>query len=273
MTLPRWQETDITLKGIKFHVYRAGRGGFTLVMAHGFTDDALCWTNLSKALLDDFEIVLYDEVGHGKSSRVQEMSSIQSYDPPEHLYGIIQALSLTDPILIGHSMGAATVARFAAKYPEMPKAILLEDLPWLPPYPPNTQKGEKDPYYHRLQVLQRFSLEAVTAYGRQKHPRWLEQTLPFWAGAKLRFDLNFYDLRPPFRPNYAGLLPKITCPALLLYGDANLGGIITPNLAQEAEKIMPRAQTAHIKNAGHCIRYERFKPYLEAVMAFLHPYQ
>ncbi|MCB2210092.1 alpha/beta hydrolase [bacterium] len=273
MTSPHWKETDVPVNGFNIHTYRAGSGSSTLVMAHGFSDDALCWTNLSEALLDDFEIVLYDEVGHGQSARVKEMPSLDSYDPPEHLHAVIQALDLSDPILLGHSMGGATVTRFAAKYPDTPKAILLEDLPWRPPLPPSSKPGEKDPYYYRLQVLQQLSLNAVVAYARQKHATWQDQSLPYWAASKQRFDLDFYDLRPAFRPDYTTILPTITCPALFLYGDADLGGIITPNLAQNAIQLMPDAQAVHIRNAGHCIRYEQFTPYLEAVRAFLTHYQ
>lgn len=273
MTSPHWKEADISVNGFKIHTYRAGRGRSTLIMAHGFTNDALCWTNLAEALLDDFEIVLYDEVGHGQSTRVREMPSLESYDPPDHLHALIQVLELREPILLGHSMGAATVARFAAKYPDLPKAILLEDLPWRPPHSPGTQRGEKDPYYYRLKVLQQLSLDAVIAYGRQTHTSWQAQALPHWAAAKQRFDLDYYDLRPPLRPDYTNLLPKISCPALFIYGDPDLGGIITPNLAQNAIRLMPNAQAVHIRNAGHCIRYEQFTSYLEAVRAFLKPYQ
>jgi pimeloyl-ACP methyl ester carboxylesterase len=273
MNSRHWQEADIPANGFPIHTYRAGRGKNTLIMAHGFTDDALCWTNLAETLLDNFTIILYDEIGHGQSARVRELPSRDAYNPPEHLHAVIQTFEIAHPLLLGHSMGAATVARFAARYPDIPQAILFEDLPWLPPHPAGAQRGEKDAYYYRLQVLQQFSLDAAIAYGRQKHTRWQAQALPYWAAAKLRFDLDFYDLRPPFRPDYETLLPKITCPPLFLYGDADLGGIITPELARKAQKLMPNAQTAHIANAGHCIRYEQFSAYLESVQAFLNPYQ
>ena len=45
----------------------------------------------------------------------------------EDLAGLIKELKLERPILMGHSMGSASVAQFAAKYPDVPRAVILED--------------------------------------------------------------------------------------------------------------------------------------------------
>lgn len=68
MTSPRWQETDIPINGFQTPAYRAGHGKSIPVMAHGFTNEALCRTNRAATLMDDFEIILYDESGHEKPS-------------------------------------------------------------------------------------------------------------------------------------------------------------------------------------------------------------
>lgn len=67
MTSPRWQETDIPVNGLQIPACRAGHGKSSLVMVHAFTDEALCWTNLAAALMDNLEVIPYNESGHGKS--------------------------------------------------------------------------------------------------------------------------------------------------------------------------------------------------------------
>jgi len=43
-------------------------------------------------------------------------------------------LKLEKPLIMGHSMGALSALLFASQYPELPRAILLEDPPpmWMP---------------------------------------------------------------------------------------------------------------------------------------------
>jgi pimeloyl-ACP methyl ester carboxylesterase len=45
----------------------------------------------------------------------------------EDLAGLIRESKLVKPVLMGHSMGASTVAAFAARYPDIPRAVILED--------------------------------------------------------------------------------------------------------------------------------------------------
>jgi len=107
------------------------------VLAHGFSDSGLCWTPVAEALEADYDLIMIDARGHGQS------------DAPEHGYGsaeyaadvagVIGALQIQRPAVLGHSMGAATALALAGLYPDIPGAILLEDPPafWsAPPIPP-----------------------------------------------------------------------------------------------------------------------------------------
>jgi pimeloyl-ACP methyl ester carboxylesterase len=267
-----WNEGVLPVGGFSLHYYRAGGGKKPLIMAHGFTDDGLCWSSLAETLYPDYDLILYEELGHGKSNRVNQLPSRDAFDPPGHLDALIRHLGLVKPIILGHSMGAATAARFAAQHPELPSALLLEDLPWIEPEeenPNDIPPDGKEPYFYKLKKMQTQTLEEIIAYGRIRHPRWREAAVRRWAAAKQRFDLDFYDLRPPFRPDYPSLLPGITCPVLLISGDESLGGIITPQKARRALEIMPSPHWAHIPDAGHCIRYEQFDAYCSAVQRFL----
>ena len=64
-------------------------------------------------------------------------------------------------------------------------------------------------------------------------------------------------------------LANIFAPTLLIYGQPGHGGIVTPDLAAEAQRINPNIQSAEIPTAGHNTRRENFADYLAAVRAFL----
>ena len=76
------------------------------------SDDGLCWTNLAREFQGQYDIIMFDARGHGLSNPPSPS------DPPdvqvEDLAGLIKELKLGRPILMGHSMGSSSVARFAA---------------------------------------------------------------------------------------------------------------------------------------------------------------
>ena len=112
--------------GIRLHYWRTGGADKTpLVLAHGSSDDGLCWTNLAKELQDGYDIIMFDARGHGLSDppTASDPQDVQVED----LAGLIKELKLTKPILMGHSMGSASVAQFATKYPDVARAVILED--------------------------------------------------------------------------------------------------------------------------------------------------
>jgi pimeloyl-ACP methyl ester carboxylesterase len=142
--MPKWQTGDVSANGIRLHYTRIGDGTKPpLVLAHGFSDDGLCWTPVAEALAPDYDVIMVDARGHGLSD-----APAQGYGPAEQaadLAGVIAALRLRRPAILGHSMGAATTLVLAGTYPDVPGAILLEDPParWMPP-PPPPPEGEKD---------------------------------------------------------------------------------------------------------------------------------
>src|SRR5215203_2109357 len=120
-----WTDGYVAANGIRLHYWRTGGAKPALVLAHGSSDDALCWTNLAKELTDRYDVIMFDARGHGLSDPPTAADPVDVQ--VEDLAGLIKALKLDKPILMGHSMGSASVAWFAAKYPDVPRAVILED--------------------------------------------------------------------------------------------------------------------------------------------------
>jgi N-formylmaleamate deformylase len=129
--MPEWFSGEVIANGIKIHYWRTGGEGPPVVFSHGITDNGLCWTRLARALEDVYDVIMPDARGHGFSDAPDE--GYAPGDQAADLAGLIQALGLIKPrpVLIGHSMGAATTAAAAADYPELVRCAILEDPPWM----------------------------------------------------------------------------------------------------------------------------------------------
>ena len=115
----------VNSNGIKIHYHRTGGEKPTMVLSHGFSDNGLCWMGIVPALQDGYDVIMYDARGHGLSDAPE--TGYSTDDHVEDLAGLIRALELDKPILMGHSMGARTVGWTVAKYPDIARAAILED--------------------------------------------------------------------------------------------------------------------------------------------------
>ncbi len=154
--MAHWQSGDVATNGLRLHYTRTGGAKPPLVLAHGFSDDGLCWTPVAEALAPDYDVIMVDARGHGRSDAPEH-----GYAPSGHaadLAGAIGALGLQRPALLGHSMGAATALALAGTHPDVVGAILLEDPPawWVPaletPAPTEDRRARMSERILRLRV-------------------------------------------------------------------------------------------------------------------------
>lgn len=268
-----WTEGTVSIDdGIELFYTRTGNGDKpALIMAHGLTDNGLCWHQFASDLEQDYDIIMYDAYGHGKSSRVDPE---KRFDLIEDLNELIEALELEKPGVIGHSTGAVTAAGFAARYPEKPRAVVLEDPPWKDP--DSESQGKEQEGTNEYQVWKKLitkeknmTLKALQKHKKKDSPNWEEAILPEWAQSKHDFDPVFFEHLNISQLDWRELAKAVTVPALLVTGDNESGAYITPALGIEAIQLMDQGEFGHISGAGHCVRYEQYQPYLSMVKLFL----
>ena len=205
--------------GIRIHYWRTGGDKPVLVLAHGFSDDGLCWANLTKEISDDYDVIMPDARGHGLSDPPSKSDAVDAQ--VEDLAGLIEELKLEKPILFGHSMGSSSVAWFAARYPDVPRAVILEDprlIPWTNRGPATAEAQEK----RRAQILERnnMSYDELVAGCLENSPQWGRSECEFWAPSKRLYHPNLAYRSLGERPAMSDLFAKITAPTLILKADA-----------------------------------------------------
>ena len=93
--------------------------------------------------------------------------------------------------------------------------------------------------------------------------------LPDWAEGKLNIDPAVFDLNPISKTDWHDLAKAIKVHTLIIAGDKDLGAIVSPAVGVEAIELLEHGEFGHISNAGHCVRYEQYGPYLTMVKLFL----
>jgi pimeloyl-ACP methyl ester carboxylesterase len=104
---------DVRTIAATLRYYRAAGAGRPLLMLHGVTDNALCWTRTARALAPANDCILLDARAHGSSSA--PASGYTAEDHAADVADVIRALDLNLPVLLGHSMGAARATRTSSE--------------------------------------------------------------------------------------------------------------------------------------------------------------
>jgi sigma-B regulation protein RsbQ len=104
-----------------------GLGTAPIVFAHGYGCDQDMWRFVTPAFEDEYEIVLYDHVGFGKSDltafRPDKYSTLSAY--AQDLIEICYELGLQQVIFVRHSVGAMIGMLAAIREPTLFKTLVL----------------------------------------------------------------------------------------------------------------------------------------------------
>ena len=276
--MAEWAEGDLAIGGIAIHYYRMGRaGGPPVVLLHGFSDGGLAWLRLARDLAPGYDVVMLDAAGHGRSGGVEHGFRARAVGD---VLAAIDQLGLDRPALVGHSMGAATAASVAAAASDHLRGVALEDPPWWDGARPTLgaapdATGSRAPlrspaWAEWMRSLKTMTPEERYAMADAERPEWAELDRTHWADNKALFNLAVLDQPMDFdRPPWRELVGQITCPVLLITGDPERGGIVTPEAAEEAARLWRTGRVVRIPGTGHNIRRDRYEPYRAAVTTFL----
>jgi N-formylmaleamate deformylase len=276
----RWQSDEIAINGRRLHYTRTGGDKPPLVLAHGFSEDGLVWTALAEVLEVAYDVIMPDARGHGQSDAAE--TGLGTAELASDLHGIISALSLTKPAVLGHSMGGMTTLALAGLYPDIPGAILVEDgMPFEMRPIASEDAGAREGLRAYFNTINGKTHAELMAWRRIQSPNWSETDVRTFADAKLRLNpqtlapfmkgepgaSSARDVVPPV--DWPALLRQIRCPALLITGDPALGAMVSANQAAALQEQVPTLRVAHIANASHDVRRDQSDEFLAVMSPFL----
>ncbi|MBC6402983.1 MAG: alpha/beta hydrolase [Hyphomonadaceae bacterium] len=95
-----------------------------LLMVHGFTFSLETWDAVADRLTPGYRIIRPDLPGHGLTGPdIQDRYTNE--DTVAFLSGFINALGLSDPVIVGNSLGGLVAWRYAASHPDRVRGLIL----------------------------------------------------------------------------------------------------------------------------------------------------
>ncbi len=257
-----WNTGFCETNGINIHYTRTGGNKTPLILLHGLMTNGMCFTDLAHVFEKEYDVIMPDARGHGNSS-VPDYG-YRYEDHAKDVVGLINALRLPPPILLGHSMGGMTAAVVASLKPNLLRGLILAEPTFLSTKVQREVRDSDVADQHR-RVLN-MSLEEVVADARNRHPNRSEETLELFARARLQTSMAAFDVLTPPNPDYKMLVSSIDVPSLIVFGDR---GVVSSVVAEELQRINPRLQAEQIKEAGHSVHLDQPERFAAVAGSFI----
>jgi len=260
--MSHWIEEICEINGISLSYTRTGGDKLPVILLHGLMTNGLCWTGLARALEKEFDIIMPDARGHGKSSVPD--CGYRYDDHADDVIGLIDALRLPAPILLGHSMGGMTAAVVAGRKMNHLRGLVLADPTFLS-LGIQRQVRDSDVADQHRRILS-LPMDEVMAEARSRHPDRAEDTLELFAQARLQTSMAAFDVLTPPNPDYRALVSTIDTPCLMVFGDS---GVVSSAVVDELKLLNPKLQMKIIREAGHSVHLDQPDRFTEAVLTFM----
>jgi pimeloyl-ACP methyl ester carboxylesterase len=287
-----WSDGFAYANGVRIHYYRAvpQPGKPVIVMVHGVTDNGLSWTTLTEDLQKTYDIYMLDARGHGLSDPFTDADTGDTL--VKDVVGFVGVMNLDRPILLGHSMGAATVMRVGAEYRDLARAVIMLDplLGRLPPAVGGPQRpagaspgsgssirrpGAVSMWGERETLVAQNNdpfEDLLAACGRQNR-MWDPRDCQYWALSKKQYHGPYSAAQMQAMRGTMAIddaLAKITAPALVLKADAS------PQVRendQKAASVMKRGKLFHVDGSGHNLHHDKRARTVQLLTEFLNAIQ
>ena len=224
-----------------------------LVMLHEGLGSVALWKEfpLRLAARTGCRVLVYSRYGHGNSDRLMEKRPVTfMHDEGEVvLPELLAKLDITRPILLGHSDGGSIGLIFAGKYPDQPRALILEA--------PHV-------FVEDLSVasITQAKINYQTTNLREKLTRYHAHVdATFWGWNDIWLDRKFRSW------NIKQYLPAIRCPILCIQGEQDEYGTSAQVKAIEAR--VPGTEIVMLPDCKHSPHRDQPRITLEYIASFV----
>lgn len=270
MELPEgWETGTVATDGVDLQYYRVGSGP-PLVYAHGFFANGRCPRRLVEDLAETHEVVTYDARAHGQSDA--PASGYTMADRVDDLVGVLDGLTLESPLLMGHSMGGATVAAAAAEHTDRVRGAILEDpagFGWEPPMGPDerAERARSDVADWAERGVDAMAVERAHDLGAERVRAVPDQPRREAVGmVECRPEVSEIAREGYPAVGYPDLLPAVEVPTLVLRSDAE------PEQRRrelDAAAALSDGRLVHVPGADHYVVASQREAAMRELQTFL----
>jgi 3-oxoadipate enol-lactonase len=254
-----------TINGLEIHHEIQGDGP-PIVFVHGLGATSNVWHAQRMTLNKQYRVIIYDRSGAGRSQQARAGYSIDAWT--DELAGLLDYLAVPSAVVVGHSLGTMVAQRFAGKYTNRTKALILAG--------GEAELGpeEKKALTERARSIEAHGLYAVvgswltavlSAATREANPALAGMVREmFLSNDAKSYALHCLALRDGAVRSDHG---HITCPTLLLVGDQDL---VTPiSWQRQIASGIANSRIRIIPNTAHMTMLESPAVFNTALLEFL----
>jgi len=240
--------------------YKDWGSGPVVTFSHGWPLSADAWDGQMLFLAQNgYRVVAHDRRGHGRSSQPTGGNDMDGY--ADDLGAVIEALSLRDAIVVGHSTGGGEVARYIGRHGtgRVAKAVLMSAVP------PIMLKTDANPDGLPMKVFddmraglfadrsQFYKDLAIQFYGANRPGANVSQGIldQFWLWSMQAGEWGAYASIKAFsETDFTEDLKKMNVPTLVMHGDDDQ---IVPiqDSAHKSARLVPGAKEKYYPGAPH----------------------
>ncbi len=146
------KQHDMAVNGITLHVLEEGDGPMVL-FCHGFPDTSYTWRQQMKAVAAaGYRAVAPDMRGYGRSSAPRDAGLYTPLHTTGDLIALLDALEVSDAVLVGHDWGATHAWNAALMRPDRFTGLFCLSVPYVPRgdisvFERMRQSGQQDRFY------------------------------------------------------------------------------------------------------------------------------
>lgn len=258
----------VEVEGLRIAYQRVGAGSPIVLIHGGFGLSSSSWRPQLEALSDEYTVVALDVPGCGKSQNPPD--SITWTDYGGLLASFIGALALERPHILGLSFGSTLALELYRQRPDLPRTLILAGAyaGWAGSLPPHVVSQRRELVTRSLDLppdewARQWSPSMFSSSASAALIREIEAMLADFdpVGQRTLFAAaSGLDLRD--------MLPSITVPTLLLYGENDARSPLA--VANQLHAAIPNSQLIVIPGVGHVCNLEAPDQFNSEVRRFLH---
>jgi pimeloyl-ACP methyl ester carboxylesterase len=269
--------TRILVNGIELHYISEGAGE-PLILLHGGQGDYRAWEPQMRELAKYYRVISYSRRYNYPNQNPQTATDHSASVEAADLEALIRALRLGRVHLVGTSMGAAAALTLAVEHPRMVRSLVIAEPPilaWARDFPDggavyaDFMRRIQDPAREAFAAgddtaAMRYFVDGFTSLGH------FDGQSPEVQAAIMQNRVFFKMMTRSHNP-YPDLsrirVRALRIPVLVITGEKTVE--IHRRIDEELSRLIPRARSATIPNAGHGSPRENPGAFTEVVMNFL----
>jgi len=282
---PGFQRKIFRAREVSIHYAEGPQNRPPLVLLHGLARDWRSFLVLLRELSSRFHVFALDLRGHGESSRATRGYRITQY--AQDVSEFLETVLPSGAAIFEHSLGGEVGMYVAAQGNCRATALIVGDSAISPE---SFARSMYDPLFFQLhELILRGGSQEELARGIGKIeirvpdldetlrieelPGNSEAVLLEWAHCAMLTDPDALAMTldgSSFEGwNPAEILPRISCPTLLLQGNPDLDALLSDSDVKLALKLLPKAEHVKFPLLGHALFIQQPKPVLQAVSDFM----